>query len=108
MLQDPAIAAEVDHLATAICGKNADPMKRENALTIAECEVALRRVRAARVDLIERMSLVAPMQDRGVTPSASTLNVISQSDLQQLLRLDRYERRALSRRSRAVRVGSTE
>jgi hypothetical protein len=108
MVQDPAIAAEVDHLATAICGKDADPMKREQALTIAQCEVALRRVRAARVDLIERMSQKAPTQDPDVSPYASTLGAISQSGLQQLLRLDRYERRALSRRSRAVRVVFTE
>jgi hypothetical protein len=104
IVQDRAIAAEVDHLATAICGRDADPMKREQALTIAQCEVALRRVRAARVDLIERMSLMAPTRDPDVSPSASTLGVISQAGLQQLLRLDRYERRALSRRSRAVRV----
>jgi hypothetical protein len=55
-------AAEVDDLATAIGGKDAAPIEREQALIIAECEVTLRRVRAARVEVVEQMGLLPPTQ----------------------------------------------
>jgi hypothetical protein len=100
-------AAEVDELATAICGKDADPAKREQALLIAECEVTLRRVRAARVEMIEQIGLLptqGPDGPRGAHVLAVKTNQVS---LESLLRLERYERRALSRRKRALRVRFT-
>src|SRR5262245_39910290 len=63
ILWDPAIKAEVDKVATAICGKDADPEKREQALIIAESEAVLSRIRAARVDLIEQMSPILRGQE---------------------------------------------
>src|SRR5215510_5114335 len=55
---DPAIAGEVDRLATAIGGENADAAQREQALIIAESELILLRVRALRASIFEQMLLV--------------------------------------------------
>jgi hypothetical protein len=93
-LRSPAISAEADRLATAISGKDADEAEREQALIIAESELILMQVRAARVDVIEQMVALT------ATPKPERDN---QSCLEQLMRLDGYERRALSRRKRALR-----
>jgi hypothetical protein len=50
-------AAEVDRLATAIGGENADAAQREQALIIAESELTLLRVRAVRTRIFEQMLL---------------------------------------------------
>jgi hypothetical protein len=101
-------AAEVDEFAAAICGKDADPEEREQALIIAECDVTLRRVRAARVEVIEQMGLLlttqGPDAPTGAPGPAVESNLVS---FEQLLRLERYERRALSRRKRALRGNFT-
>jgi hypothetical protein len=102
-LRSPAISAEVDRLATAICGKGADPADRGQALIIAESELILMRVRAARVDVIEQMLPIAGTQDPEGTRSAPHEPANNLSCLKQLMTLDGYERRALSRRKRALR-----
>jgi len=102
ILRDPATKAAVDQLATGICGKGADPAKREQALIIAESEALLSRIRAARADLIAQMSPTLPGQEA----DASQLTLPQPFDpdqlLIQLLRLERYESAALSRRTRAA------
>ena len=99
ILRDPALKAEVDQIATVICGNGADPAKREQALIIAESEVLLSRIRAARVDLIEQMSPILPGQEA----DGSQLTLPNPDQLLiQLLRLERYESAALSRRTRAA------
>jgi len=104
-LRTPAISTEVDRLASAICGKDADPADREQALLIAESELVLLRVRAARVEVIEQMVPFAATQKPDVTRSASVSlhePANNLSCLKQLVTLDGYERRALSRRKRAL------
>jgi len=59
-LRDSGIAAEVDRLATAIAGENADAVQREQALIIAESELSLLRVRAVRTNILEQMRATAP------------------------------------------------
>jgi hypothetical protein len=54
-LRDAGIAAEVDRLATAIAGENADAAQGEQALIIAESELSLPRVRAVRTNILEQM-----------------------------------------------------
>jgi hypothetical protein len=87
----PGIPAETDRLAQAICGSDAGPAQREQAQIVAECELLLLRVRAARVGIFEDISLKLPD---------------ATSCLERLLRLERYERRVLSRRQYAIRAFS--
>ena len=99
ILRDPTLKAEVDQVAAAICGKGADPAQREQVLIIAESEALLSRIRAARVDLIEQMSPILP----GQKADESQLTLPNPDQLLiQLLRLERYESAALSRRTRAA------
>jgi hypothetical protein len=103
---DPTEATEVDRAAAAICGPQADPLEREQALIVAEAQVILKRVRRVRAQLMEQMSL-PPTQDLDAPDTTSTSVMdLSAPYVDQLLRLERYERRALSRRKRAVRVAS--
>ena len=74
---------DVERLSKAISGDDTSPLYREHATTIAECTLMLRRVRAIRLAIVEMGGAAHSMLD--------------------LERLDRYERRALSRRKRALR-----
>jgi hypothetical protein len=94
------LAKEVARLAKAICPDLSDPFRYEQAVIIAESQVMLTRVRAARVSALE-----SPR-----TPGADTLGqelhdglLRVRLALPELLSLERYERRALSRRKRAIR-----
>jgi hypothetical protein len=181
MVKDGAVSTEIDNLATEICGKDANPAIRPQALIIAEAELTLLRVRAFGVKIIEQIAprlavlgaqtgvtvpetavlsdqsapqgsdlpeLLAPLPTsqqeevepiqpaQRVAPNQSALKestsqqqelsrlsayVSAQAQatvkllsrlrsqeqerwLKQLVRLDRYERGALSRRKRAVRI----
>jgi hypothetical protein len=87
-LRDPAIKAE------------ARSPQLYAAKIIAESEALLSRIRAARVDLIEQMSPILPRQKKA---DGSQLTLPNPDQLlTQLLRLERYESAALSRRTRAV------
>jgi hypothetical protein len=101
---DPAVVAEVDRVAAAICDEHADPLEQEQALIVAEVEVTLKRVRKARVQIMEQLQL-APGTKELDGQKARSMQEADRSAprLDQLLRLERYERRALSRRKRAVR-----
>jgi len=84
----PAIPADTNRLAQAICGSHTGAAQREQAQIIAECELLLLRVRAARVRICEDISLKGP----------------DTSCLERLMKLERYERRLLSRRQYAIRA----
>jgi len=100
---DPAVAAEVDRVAAAICGPQADRLERAQALIVAEAQVTVKRVRRARAQIMEQMSLVTPTQDADARDTASMRGRDRSAPcLEQLLGFERYERRALSRRKRAV------
>jgi hypothetical protein len=106
--RDAGIAPEVDRLATAFAGEHADAAQREQALIIAESELTLLRVRAVRTSIFEQM-LVATGAADTQGPSEQLLGrrhagVIGRPPLEQLRRLERYERRAFSRRQRAIRI----
>jgi hypothetical protein len=93
-LRDSGIAAEVDRLATAIGRENADAAQREQALIIAESDLTLLRVRAVRAEVFEQM----------LAATGAAAGVIGSSHFEQLRRLERYERRAFSRRQSAIRI----
>jgi hypothetical protein len=102
-LRDAGIAAEVDRLATAIGGEHADAAQREQALIIAESELSLLRVRGVRTNILEQM-LATEGSSRGDRVNAMLPGVIGGAYLDQLRRLERYERRAFSARQRAIRI----
>jgi hypothetical protein len=93
---DPTEVTEVDRVAAVLGGPGAGALDREQVLIIAEAQVTLKRVRRARAQIMGQMSLVPPTQDMDAR-DAALMSVVDQ-----LLRLERYERRALSRRKRAV------
>ena len=92
-------------MATAIAGENADAVQREQALIIAESELSLLRVRAVRTNILEQMRATAAEEggSRGDQANAVLPGVIGGAYLDQLRRLERYERRAFSRRQGAIR-----
>ena len=101
VLKDLTISAEVERLANIIAGKNGNPSKFEEAIVIAETQLTLLKIRALRAELINNNSsrLVAePVSGKQLHEQAAFL-----AAMPALLKLDRYERRALSRRERALR-----
>jgi hypothetical protein len=123
---DPTTLADVDRLASTICKGESDPFRYEQAVTIAKSHILLARIRAARIAAIERTNKLASAIE-GRAP-AFPLDRADTSDLSdrpkaidgaleemlddvgrltrsiaELLSLERYERRALSPRKRAIR-----
>jgi hypothetical protein len=87
---DAGIAEGIGRIVRLICPDDTDPRRLDQAAAIAECHVMLSRIRATRVAAIERVNalLAAPAECRQA--------------LDALRVLDRYERRALARRQRAI------
>ena len=93
------IDRDVERLASKIAGANPDPCRWHFAMIAAEAELELRQVRAV------RLSWLASKTPPGSSPGDQDQekNGLATS-LPNLLRLERYERRALSRRDRALRL----
>jgi hypothetical protein len=99
IVNGPGIPTETNRLS------DAGPARRERAQIIAECELLLLRMRAARVKIFEEISLKTPVQ-RSDERSALSHQPDTTSCLEQLMRLERYERRVLSRRKCEIRAFS--
>jgi hypothetical protein len=92
---NPALSEEVETLAREIAGPGVNEETQELARQVAEAQIDLRRVRYAR-----HRSLSAALSDQHTPRNFAT---ILSHEAKQLLAMDRYERRAFSRRKRAVR-----
>jgi hypothetical protein len=124
--RDCTLPPKINGIATALCGDDPDPLLREQALIIAENEIMLLRVRAARVAAIEQRmhdrdrnveidcpveSNSAQMQARETTHDARQLDAIESENefaamrdaMPDLDRMERFERRAWLHRKRAIR-----
>jgi len=115
---NPALSEEVETLAREIAGPDANAETQDLARQVAEAQIDLRRVRYARHKLLSD-ALADPWQEvlrsllRKNAPNPPVLmalnptpqgphkfaTILSQQ-AKQLLAMDRYERRALTKRSR--------
>ena len=84
IIADAALAPEVAALARAIVGEGAGEARRAAAARIAEAQIDLTRIRHVQLAVTER--LLAGAEVTG-----------------ELVRIDRYEQRALARRKAALR-----
>ena len=99
---DPNLAERIERLAALIVGKSADTLRHEAGRRIAEAQIVVSRGRRARLFLFAdpRAQVTAPHQQEG--PSAPIEDFRHVAAM--MSRLDRYERRALSRRKNAIRA----
>ena len=122
-LHELAPTVRIEAIATKLCAGDTNPLLREQALIIAENHVLLARVRAARLDAIERRlrgggttdedartaspdppaeKAKRPGQRPAVDPRVE-FDAITEA-MPEIERLERFERRAWRDRSRALRA----
>jgi hypothetical protein len=95
-IADLGLSAEAEHLARMIAGDSDTAGRWYYARIAAEAEMEILRIRKVKTELI-RASLLQSVGSADPT-------IVTDSDVwMQLLKIDRYERRALSRRKRAFR-----
>lgn len=92
----PEYEDELKALTLCIAGADADAARVEAARGVAEATVELNRARAAKLVPLQRLAAYVDGNETAFPRDVAGL-------VTQLMRLDRYERRALSRRRSAVR-----
>jgi hypothetical protein len=111
LARDPMASAEIDRLAAVLVGRSAPPARLEQAHIAAEAELELLRVRAHRKALLDRkaieLAVDQPNDDRRRSEPVAfdgehEARALAAA-LPKLEVLERYERRATSRRKRAMR-----
>jgi hypothetical protein len=99
---DPILSAEAENLATEIIGEGVNPDAIELARRIAEAQIDLVRIGQARYEILKSVAAVLSLQ-KSIGEGSSASGEVLQSYLEELVALDRYERRTLSRRKFAIR-----
>jgi hypothetical protein len=108
---DPVLAQEVQILAMQLRQGLENPGLFEAAYAIAEAEIDLKRIRKFKRGLLHRLNRRRHPTDRGGRRIGSNSAFIAEESfeaddsavLEQMTRIDRYERRALARRRSAIR-----
>jgi hypothetical protein len=100
LLDEPAICAKVETLARAIVGDGADAAQLGLARVVAEAQLDLDRIKAAKVRMMSSY-LEASASERSTDELAGPPSI---ELLRRLSRLERYECSAISRRRRAMRA----
>jgi len=95
--KDAQMSETAARIAAALAGPGASPQHRALTYPIAEAHADVLRARAARATLIDRAAARMAAQGEGEAEAIV-------ETLPSLVRLDRYERRATARRSRALRA----
>jgi hypothetical protein len=98
----PVYYGAVEDISRLLAGADADDRRRELARPVAEAQVDLCRIRAAKSAVLEQLH-----EALGSPPIGEpTIGEVAPAGrlLQELARLDRYERRTLSRRKFAIRT----
>jgi len=122
-LRHPALAIEVQRIAKAICAGSKSQLQFDQALSIAESELMLTKVRSTRFGALQLLSSIAPAGNDPVAassdPAHMDIDAAAQDEvlgamqdgpaafqraLAEMARYSRYECRALSRRQRAIRT----
>jgi hypothetical protein len=121
ILRDPAVSAQVDKLARALAGSDQEGPLLMQARIIAEADLELERIQITKVSMMNAhlLSLSGPSPGaehaagdhpphreggvRELDPRSDIIGAAMINVLPQLVRLCRYERRARSRRTQAMR-----
>jgi hypothetical protein len=93
---DQVLAKEIAELAERLVSGATDPRMRELAMEVAAAQVDVERVRHARHAVFARRTMGAS----GTEPRSGELC----DGIHELVALDRYERRAISRRRSSIRA----
>lgn len=102
VLFDPSFLGELHDMGRVIVGEDARAELMEPACRIAAAQLDLARVRKARDILLSEAAALLLGDDFKEDPNAKSPHVIDEV-VRRLTPLDRYERRALSRRKLAIR-----
>jgi hypothetical protein len=99
VISNSVLSEQAELLAQEIIGDSSDPELYQLARNIAETQLDLSRIRQARHSL-----LIRNIDDDSKHGMAEQLAIILSDLAKRLMLMDRYERRALSRRKFAIRA----